>query len=268
MAEIYKDRSSRDMSNPFMGDAKRAIPGLKIDEFRSLKWWVSGHGVMFGTTRTHGDVVVKPHTKVQRALHEARSIGRVSKLGFGTPRFLGLMTGKKAMYLVTEEEKGLHTLGELDWERSIADPNLRRVLLPKVETAAQDLADLHVAGVAHGDYRPKNVVDRFAENESRGHQQDVPDRPFFLDLERANLNASGDPGLSDRARDLYQFGGSLLMYGFLSDRSPSFREGFLSAQFLGPHMDAVGGAANALVDYDLISSHLRTTAITGKPVKI
>lgn len=241
---------------PLIWDAQRAVPGLVINPYELLSTHESGHGVMFGAVPNIGKVVVKPHAVKARAANEAQRMANFEEIGVNTPPLQGISEGNRATYLVARRYPGLNMLGAHDLNIGIANPRLRRQIMPMVATASRGVADVHIKGGVHGDFQVKNVAQG-------------PDGEFVaVDLEKSHVNLHGRKGEYLRAKDLYLLGASLLLRDLVSDRSPGYRAGMVESLVVAPHAEATAKHPDAAVDYERVSDALQLTAKTGKTVKL
>lgn len=241
---------------PLIWDAQRAVPGLVVNPYEVLSTSESGHGVMFGMMPEIGKVVVKPHVVKARATNEAQRIANFEAIGVNTPPLQGLSEGNQATYLITRRYPGINMLGVHDLAVGIADPKLRRKIIPLITNASRGIAGVHIKGGTHGDFQVKNAAQG-------------PEGEFVaIDLEKSHVNQKGPNGAYERAKDLYLLGGSLLLRGLVADRSTGYRLGLIDGLIVAPHAEVTSAHPHAAVDYERVSSALQKTAKTGKPVKL
>jgi hypothetical protein len=191
----------------------------------------SGHHVMFGEIAGLGEVAVKPYNKLAKALNEQRSLDKVRAMpDLEALEPLMVAEGALASYLVTRYRDDLDHLGMIDWAATITRRrNLQEVIEPTLVQAATTAALWHNQDISHGDLQPKN------------HAYTPQRTPVFIDAARTAFHADPQHHTVAANGDIQSFGLSVLDRGLLADRSPSYRAGFLSAQYLEPYLAAVTG---------------------------
>ena len=125
--------------------------------------------------------------------------------------------------------------------------------------AANALAVLHGVGVTHGDYQPKNIAFRGADDEC-----------VAIDLERTQFGMQGKKGAVEGAKDLYMAGGVPLSRGFLHDKSPGYKTQAVIEHVVDPYEVSAGRdrRRNVIIDYELVKRALAFTARTGQVVNL
>ena len=191
----------------------------------------SAHQIMFGEIPELGEVAVKPFAKVERALNEKRALDKVRALpDLEALEPLAVAEGALASYLVTRYRDDLDHLGMIDWAATITRRrNLQEVIEPTLAQAATTAVLWHNRDVTHGDMQAKN------------HAYTNRRTPVFVDAEKTAFHVHPPYHTLAANRDLQRFGLSVLDRGLLADRSPSYRAGFLSEQYLEPYLAAVTG---------------------------
>ncbi len=232
----------------FGWDSQASISGLKINPYEIIG--SSGHKVMTGTL--YGDaeteVVVKPHTKEDRALREFRISRAIAGMGLNTPEAIGVYKGQQASYLVFQKYPGLQTLTDMNLQASIAHPSVGKVIQPRLSRAGEGMAEFHDKKVVH--------LDAQARNNGEGPQLE----PVYFDFERTQFNSTGVNETS-RAEDLYKLAGSVLMLGYLGDKKPSYRASAVTEAIVGPYQERL---AHVQTDYDMYEAAVRVMSETGR----
>lgn len=242
-------------------DAQGAVAGLRINPYEVPPPEESGHHVMFGTIDGVGDVAVKPHRTRGGADNEARRITQVKDLGFDVTPFHLVAQGKIAAYLLTRRVPGLTTLGRLGWNRTIADPYVHGGLVPWLADAARFTGEVHERGVIVGDNKLKNRPVVLGES-------GLPDgthRHLLMDLEKTQIGVTGDMGAALRVGDLSELAASALCRGFLEDRSPAFRAGFVLGAIIPAHAET---CKTRPIDYQALEKIVGHVARTGKLIPV
>lgn len=219
-------RHSQHSQEAMFYDVRAAAGNFQVNPYLQLGDADSAHMVMFGQLEPYGDVAVKPFTKEGKARRESKLIEDISARGFDTLEPLLVATGGLGSYLITRHQPDLRHLGQLDWAASIAAPRLKSELIPTLNTAGGHLGSLHGEKIVHGDYQIKNA----AVNKHG--------KPVVVDVERAQINQAEGLFEAGADNDHTLFGLSVMARGLLNDRSPSFRAGFLTDNFLRPSFDA------------------------------
>lgn len=210
-----------------VSDIRQHVGYFELNPYLQLGDEDSGHGVLFGAMPQHGDVAVKPfYGKRGKANIEARNLERVKDLGFDAFQPLEVATGALAAYLITQRRPGIQHLGQVDWAADVASPRIRRILTPTLDTAATTAASWHTAGVTHGDMQIKNMM------------YDRSGSSVYGDAERTQVNLPPEALTQLAHRDLTMLGFSVNERGFLRDRSPRYRAGFLAESFVDPYLAA------------------------------
>lgn len=206
-------------------DVAAAIGGFKLDTHATANLVTNAHKVAIGKSRTHGPVAVKAHTRKGKAEYEAQKLEEIAGKGIMAFKPLVVAPGAIATYLVMERAPKLTHLGQLNWARTIADPQTTKTLLPRLESAAQDVASLHNAGIVHRDLHPGNMMYQNGD--------------FIAgDVEGAEIDTIGKQRTKGEASDLYKLGASLLLrQGFLGDRSSAFRAAALGDHLYEPYAE-------------------------------
>lgn len=241
------------MSEPVSGrqaeilwDMARALGG-----FRPTGIAESGHGVVFGFAKRLGEIAVKPHGKYERADMERRRMLAVAALGIPTLEPLEVAAGNHASYLVTRQNPDLTDMSQHAWAASIGNRRTRRELIPALMQGGQDMARFHSVGVAHGDAHVGNMA-----RDEAGQ--------VALDLERVSINEPPDKLAPKVTTDLHKLGASVLVRGFLAERSSGYRAGALGEHLLAPYMELVDNPALPPIDVEAVQHGWQVTANTGR----
>lgn len=150
----------------------------------------SHHGVRFGfvqVERADGSVdtvhvAVKPlDSASQTAVHEQNAHLEVANRGFQTFEPLAIIKHDDTDFLVTRYREDILTRNNIAWTISPSDSDkYESEIVPTLNFMAESLADLHAAGIFHGDAQAKN----FAVSDEGGQ--------VVIDLEDAVFVETGE----------------------------------------------------------------------------
>lgn len=141
-----------------------------------------------------------------------RNCQRLTKRGFIAPRVIAYGKALDAGYVVTEgfNGMGLGSFASQYLVRSVSDPRIRRWKRQVMVALGAELAQLHNAGISHGDLRPDNILLScvsptprfcFIDNErNRLHLFATPQRARVKNLSQLNMIWSEDLSASYRLR--------------------------------------------------------------------
>lgn len=218
-------------SSQLVNDVRSTIGHFTPNEHMGIGAMDSVHPLMFGLVPELGEVAIKPFLgdRHDQAINERNALTRAAALGLEALRPLVVTQGSLASYLVTRYRDDIHHLGMVDWHVDIASRRLHSVIKPTINRAASTAAEWHSKGVTHGDMGVKNVMYSTA-----GHS-------VFGDAERSQFHSKPDRHRLAADRDIQRLGKTMFYRGLLSDRSPTYRAGFLDDNLIGPYLEAVRG---------------------------
>jgi tRNA A-37 threonylcarbamoyl transferase component Bud32 len=190
----------------------------------------SHHGVIFGELQSENssvNVAVKPFKTDVRAaaVREFVAYEFMQKMGFESFIPLGVVAGRRAVYLVTIEEPSLKTFNNMRWSpAAFRDSSLGDEQAELLGQAGDYLGAMHAAGITHGDAEPKNAA--LSERGKVG----------FIDLESMQYDPKGMGGEAMTRRiidDLANFFGVLTRrFEYGDGGSPEQRLEQFDEQFL------------------------------------
>lgn len=234
-------RGNATPANAVINDIRKYVGYFVEDPHLRLGDGDSAHCVLFGELKEYGQVAIKPFVAVGRAHTERLNLGRVSERGFDALRPLQVSEGAVASYLVTERRSGLRHLGQMNWNMNVASrAEINGVIVPTLGQAALTLASWHAERIFHGDAQIKNLA------------YDSGGSSVYVDAEKTQFSPKGELAEKLAYKDVALFGLSTMARGLLSDRSASYRVGFLNDNLVQPYVETLQAQpANAINTVEL-----------------
>lgn len=116
--------------------------------------------VRIGDEAQQVDVAIKPFTAdSEKAGHEHDSLLAAKQRGLDTFEPLALARDGDVVYLITKKRSDIETRDNADWTISPSDEErFDAHVRPELAAIAETMAEMHAAGVFHGDAQPKNFA--------------------------------------------------------------------------------------------------------------
>ncbi len=209
-------------------DFQHNVGFFKPNNFLRLGNADSGHHVQFGTLEPYGCVAVKPFITIQNARREAEVLEYTKNQGFTVVEPLEIAKGGLYSYLITQYDKNLRNLGQVDWRSTVASTRMHKILTPLVNYSGQYLGALHAKAISHGDAQIKNILLR-------------PDgTPVIGDMENAQINLERSELNHESVTDLSALAQSLRCRGLLYDKSHSYQTDYFLDNLFEPAIETIG----------------------------
>jgi hypothetical protein len=218
--------SSHPTPEQISADIGQLYGSFELDPIGQLGVSDSAHGVIFGEIKGIGEVGVKPFTKLGKAQRELSIYDRVAEMGFDTIEPLEAARGEAASYLISIRRRGLRNLAQEPWSEVQEGERRTADRLAALGLLAVDSAELHDAGITHGDYQAKNVA------------YDTTTGLYVVnDVERMQIGRSGEYQRVGATEDIAKLGSSLLRKGIFGKSNPDSRVKLLDESLLQPYLD-------------------------------